>query len=235
MLPRIGLTAAVDGERATTLFHHYSYAIEMAGGLPLCLPYVEREEALDAFVAEMDGIFFTGGMDLCPALYGEEKRPACGENQPERDKVELALLRRAIAAKKPILAICRGHQLVNAFFGGTLYQDLPTEYGTAIAHRQSEGILEPSHDILVTAGTPLFDLVGSERITGNSFHHQAVKNLGEGLMPMAYAADGTLEAFYATAYPYLRAYQWHPERLYDRDGINRRIFADFIAAASKEK
>ena len=234
MLPLIGLTAAVNADRDTTLLCHYAYAIEKAGGLPTVLPYLESTEALDAFVDRLDGIFLTGGFDIAPCRYGEEIRPTCGELQPERDSLELALLERAIERGKPILAVCRGLQLVNVFFGGTLYQDIPTEYETALCHRQTESRFSPSHDILIKAGTPLAELVGTGRMTGNSFHHQAVKRLGDGLLPMATAEDGLLEGFYAPTYPYLRAYQWHPERLYDLDEKNRLLFADFLAATKQQ-
>ncbi len=234
MLPLIGLTAAVNADRDTTLLCHYAYAIEQAGGLPTVLPYLESTEALGAFIDRLDGIFLTGGFDVSPCRYGEEARPTCGELQPERDSLELALLERALEKGKPILAVCRGLQLVNVFFGGTLYQDLPTEYETALRHRQTESRFSPSHDILIKAGTPLAELVGTGRMMGNSFHHQAVKRLGDGLLPMATAEDGLLEGFYAPTYPYLRAYQWHPERLYDLDEKNRLLFADFLAATKQQ-
>ncbi len=231
--PIIGLTAAVDGEQLTSLPRPYAYAIERAGALPLVLPYTESEEMLDAFLDVCDGIFLTGGKDIDPRLYNEAPRPTCGDLQPERDSVELAVLRKAVASDKPILAICRGSQLVNVFFGGTLYQDIPTEYEAPLLHRQAGDIYAPSHRILIREGTPLHTLIGERQMVGNSFHHQAVKTLGEGLLVTATAEDGMIEGFYAPALRYLRAYQWHPERLYDTDEANRRIFADFLAAATE--
>ena len=234
MLPRIGLTPAVDDAGLASLPYPYSRAIELAGALPLPLANIEDGAAMDAFLDTCDGIFFTGGMDIVPARYGEVTQPFCGETQPKRDTLELALLEKALGRGMPILAICRGCQLVNVFFGGTLYQDLPTERKSEIAHRQTEGIYAPSHDILIAKDTPLFSLTGAARMVGNSFHHQAVKTVGDGLAVMAEAEDGVIEGLYAPGYPYLRAYQWHPERLYEYDEKNRRIFADFLAAASKK-
>jgi putative glutamine amidotransferase len=235
MTPLIGLTVAIDKDGHPQTLAPYCRAIEAAGGLPLLLPYVSDGAMLDAFIDRCDGIFLTGGMEIEPARYGEEKRPTCGETQPLRDEVELAVLARAIKADKPILAICRGAQLVNVFFGGTLYQDLPTEYPSDIPHRQPNGIFAPSHCILIEKNTPLAATVRKREMVGNSFHHQAIHRLGEGLVVMATAEDGTVEAVFAPALSYLRAYQWHPERLYAADADNRLLFADFIEAASKKQ
>ncbi len=230
MNPIIGILAAVDNEATTSVFHPYTYAIEQAGGLPLLLPYTESADVIRRFVALCDGIFFTGGMDVSPSRYGEDIREHCDEIQPLRDALEFAVLNEALPTGKPILGICRGAQLVNVALGGTLYQDLPSERPSPITHRQTEGKFEFSHDIVVLPDTPLHTLLGRTRVRGNSFHHQAVKALGQGLAVMAEADDGVPEAFYAPDHPYLRAYQWHPERLYDKDGDSRVLFCDFITA-----
>ena len=233
MQPIIGLTIAIENGGTLGTRSSYPRAIERAGGLPLLFPSYADMRSLDEVIELCDGFFFTGGVDLEPAVYGEEKKPTCGETQPQRDAMELALLSLAIKANKPILAVCRGAQLVNAMLGGTLYQDLPTEWGEAVNHRQPIAKREePSHDILITRGTPLFELTGKDRMVGNSFHHQAVKVLGRGLLPMATAEDGLIEGFYHPGMRYLRAYQWHPELIYDYDA-NSALFMDFIAACAK--
>lgn len=233
MKPIIGMLAEVDDERLTHVRPAYVHAIEAAGGLPLLLPYIEDAEAVADFVALCDGFFFTGGMDVDPARYGEKIKPTCGTIQRYRDDLEFRVLGEVLKTDKPILAICRGAQLVNIAFGGTLYQDLPSEYDTSVLHRQRESDFAPSHPILVERGTPLFELVGKATMMGNSFHHQAIKTLGEGLEVMARAEDGMIEAVWATRARYLRAYQWHPERLYDLDADNRTVFAEFISEARK--
>ena len=235
MKPIIGILAEVDDEQTTHLLHTYVSAIEAAGGLPLLLPYVEDAEAVSDFVRLCDGFCFTGGMDVDPARYGEAVSPACGTIQRYRDGLEFRVLWEVLRADKPILAICRGAQLVNVALGGTLYQDLPSEYDTEILHRQTEGKFEPSHPVLVEQGTPLSELVGKTSMTGNSFHHQAIKALGDGLEVMARAEDGIIEAVWSTKLRYLRAYQWHPERLYDRDADNASVFADFISVSKNIK
>lgn len=234
MRPIIGLLAAVDNDGTTTLFHPYARAIEQSGGVPLLLPYTESVDVIARFVAMCDGFLFTGGVDIAPERYGETASELCGEIQPLRDAMEFAVLGEVLAAGKPILGICRGAQLLNVALGGTLYQDLPSERPSDIAHRQTEDKFEFSHDIIVLPDTPLHTLVGATRMRGNSFHHQVVKSLGRGLCVMAEAEDGVIEAFYAPDHAYLRAYQWHPERLYKKDENSRVLFYEFISACKKE-
>ena len=228
MQPIIGLLVAVDNERKTAVLYDYAHAVEASGGLPLVLPSVEDAVSIERFVALCDGFLFTGGVDIDPAHYEEKKSPFCGEIQPYRDALELQVLASVLKTDKPLLGICRGAQVINVALGGTLYQDLPSERPTDIQHRQTEDKYTPSHPIKILPNTPLHALTGSTRMTGNSFHHQAVKTLGRGLAPMAYAADGVLEAFTGTGSQYLRAYQWHPERLFEDDAQNRLLFSDFI-------
>ena len=230
MRPIIGLLAEVDNELTTQVVHSYVRAIEGAGGTPIILPYVTDAEVIEHYAGLCDGILFTGGVDVEPSRYGEETKPDCGEIQKYRDELEFAVIERVLDTKKPLIAICRGAQLLNVALGGTLYQDIPSEIDTPVSHRQSEPKFSPSHDVRVIEGTPLSELTGMERISANSFHHQALKTLGEGLRVMAFADDGIVEAVYSTGEQYIRAYQWHPERLFENNEQNRRIFEDFIGA-----
>ena len=233
MKPIIGVLSAIDDEYALAMPSAYGTAIEKSGGLPLILPYIEDEAALRDFVALCDGFCFTGGVDILPARYGEQTSPTCGQIQEHRDALELRVFDLILPTGKPLFGICRGAQLFNVALGGTLWQDLPSERPSPIHHRQTEEKFSPSHDVCVLPDTPLHALVGTERITANSFHHQAVKTLGKDLMPMAYADDGVIEGFYHATHPYLRAYQWHPERLCDTDAHNRLVFDDFIKHCGK--
>ena len=230
MRPIIGLLAEVDDARYTGVKHAYVSAIEGAGGIPLLIPYVTAEETVSEYVSLCDGIFFTGGADIDPTHYGESPSEALGPLQRNRDELDLRALCAALKVNVPILAICRGMQLINVALGGTLYQDLPSEYKTEIPHKQTE----PSHSVNICVGTPLYTLVG-KKMQANSFHHQAIKRLGKGLRVMANADDGMIEAVYLEGERYLRGYQWHPERLFETSEDNRRIFEDFIAASSKYK
>lgn len=228
MRPIIGILAEVDDELVCKVQNPYISAIERSGGIPVLLPYVESNNTIKDFVQMCDGFLFTGGADIDPQRYGESRKDTCGAIQYKRDEFEFNVLEEVLKTSKPILAICRGAQLVNVALGGTLYQDIPSELCVSISHRQSEPRFSPSHQVNVFTDTPLGDLMGKACITANSFHHQAVKTLGKELAVMATADDGIMEAFYIKEKQYIRAYQWHPERLYDIDCDNQEIFNDFI-------
>ena len=230
MKPIIGVLAEVDTELVCKVNNAYINAIEKSGGVPVLLPYVQDKATLDAFVTKCDGFFFTGGADVAPSRYGEEIKDTCGVIQYRRDELDFAMLERVLDSRKPILAVCRGAQLVNVALGGTLYQDIPTEVDTNTVHRQSEPKNVFSHSVRTVENTPLSTLLGMETIPVNSFHHQAIKMLGNGLEVMALADDGIIEAVYRTGTQYLRAYQWHPEGLFENDIYSRLIFSDFIKA-----
>lgn len=227
----IGILAQIDDEKNTKIASAYASAVESSGGIPVILPYTESEKTIENFVDICDGILFSGGCDIEPKYYGEQPTALCGAPQSYRDELEFAMFRKAFAIGKPILGICRGAQLINVALGGTLYQDIPSEVNTEILHRQAESTFSPSHSVRIEKGTPLFALIENERMIANSFHHQAIKKLAETLRAMAFADDGIIEAIYAPDYSYLRAYQWHPERLSLQDANNKRIFDEFIQAA----
>ncbi|MBQ8431363.1 MAG: gamma-glutamyl-gamma-aminobutyrate hydrolase family protein [Clostridia bacterium] len=230
MKPIIGILGEIDSEKSTRILISYVNAIECSGGFPLLLPYVTEASTRDRFVELCDGFLFTGGEDIDPKYYGETPKATCGAIQPLRDELEFGVLERVLPTGKPIMAICRGAQLVNVALGGTLYQDLPSERPGPISHKQTEPRFAPSHEVQILENTPLYALISSKRMTANSFHHQAVKALGADLEPMALADDGVVEAFCLRGARYLRAYQWHPERLFEIDACNRSLFGDFIIA-----
>ena len=231
-MPIIAILAQIDDEKNTKLADAYTDAIESAGGVPIIFPYSENEKTIDALVELCDGFLFSGGSDIEPEFYGEQRSAFCDASQIYRDKLELCVFRKAFAAGKPIMGICRGLQLINVALGGTLYQDIPSEYETEITHRQTEAKNMPSHSVNVKEETPLA-AVACGNMVANSFHHQALKRLGEGLAVMATSDDGLIEAVYHTDYPYLRAYQWHPERLWRINAENKMLFDDFIKATTK--
>ena len=233
MKPIICITTGIDQEGTMSLLAPYVHAIEEVGGVPLLLPFTKSDQTLTHICEITDGFFFSGGADIDPAHYGETIKETCGSVQSNRDTVEFALFSRAYATGKPILGICRGMQLINVALGGTLYQDVPSERPSHIAHLQREPKFSHSHDVQIQANTPLHALIGKDRMGANSFHHQALKTLGTDLAVMARADDGMIEAVYSTRERYLRAYQWHPERLIAMSEQNRMLFADFIVACSE--
>ncbi len=235
MRPIIGLLAEVDDERATRVMSTYVRAIEKSGGAPFLLPYVEGEEVVRHLALLCDGFLFTGGADISPMRYGEKAKESCGKIQLYRDDLEFRMFAQIYQTKKPILAICRGAQLVNVALGGTLFQDIPSECPSEIPHRQAEPKFSFSHSVSIQRDTPLYALIGKERMRANSFHHQAIKKLGSGLSVMAIADDGVIEAVYSTENRYLRAYQWHPERLCERCEDNKLLFENFIRACAAKK
>lgn len=209
----------------------YMNGILQAGGVPVMLPLTDDEEALAQLVRQCDGFLFTGGHDIDPALYGEEKRKTCGECCSARDAMESRLLKMALEADKAILGICRGIQFLNVGLGGTLYQDIPTEVETKEEHRQKPPYDMPSHRVLLESGSPLKKLLGREEIEVNSCHHQAVKKVADRLCVMAKAPDGLAEAVYMPEKRFVWAVQWHPEFFDGKDENNNRIFEAFVEAA----
>jgi len=228
----IGLTAHWDGQReGYWMLPFYFRCVEEAGGIPVLLPYLSDEEMIRQTARELDGILFTGGVDVDPAFYSEETLEACGEINSQRDEMERILFQAALAAGKPIFGICRGIQAINVFLGGTLYQDIPSQLTDAelASHRPVDyGYI---HKVHILPGTPLQELLGTDSVTVNSMHHQAIRTLAPGFMPMAYAPDGVLEAAYLPGAGYLRAVQWHPERL--EDEVSRALFSNFVSACEK--
>lgn len=235
MKPIIAIFAEITQDKVTKLNPMYVKAIEDAGGTPIIFPYTESADTIHTLIDLADGFLFSGGADIEPSRYGEETKPTCEEIQYIRDEFEFEMLSKVLETNKPILAICRGSQLINVKFGGTLYQDLPSENPSEVAHRiVAEKNSSTFHTVRIVEGTPLYALVGKGSIFTNSFHHQAIKTLGKGLSIMATAEDGVIEAVCSTDREYLQAYQWHPERLVETCEDNRKIFKGFIEAATRK-
>jgi putative glutamine amidotransferase len=217
----------------------YVLALTAAGALPWMIPLVADEETLRGIYESLDAVFLPGGADIDPASYGTAPHPMCDTTDRERDRVELALARWALADGKPILGVCRGMQLVNVGAGGTLYQDLATQYPNGIKHDYfpfgGRGYARDylAHEVRIAEGSRLARLFGARPIKVNSMHHQGVRDIGEGLVATAHAPDGLVEALEGTGASYLLAVQWHPEALTERDAATRRLFAEFVEAAGE--
>ncbi len=239
--PLIGIT---PGTSEDTLAHGtfrryvvnaaYAEAINAVGGLPLVLPYQDDAATL---VDRLDGVLFTGGADLDPALFGADLvHPATYGISPERDSFELALIRQAISRDMPVLGICRGIQLLNVAFGGTLIQDIPSDYDAAppVSHRQQEfGIAasEPGHLIELAAGNPLRERLAVSSLPVNSFHHQAIDRIAAGVVPIAWAPDGLIEAVVMPDRAFVLGVQWHPELMFDTHAAHLSPFQALVDAA----
>lgn len=215
--PLIGVTPLYDYNLSSWwIIPGYLEGIQKTGGLPVMLPFTDSAEDAWDLMADLDGLIITGGPDVNPQIYGEEPILQIGLLAPKRDVNEKLYFDAAIAMDKPILGICRGHQFINAMFGGTLYQDLPTQHPLPTNHSQKEPNYIASHRVDVLPDTPLSACMkGAEKIRVNSFHHQAIKTLGEGLAPMAIAeGEDLVESFYAPEYRFIWGTQWHPELLH---------------------
>lgn len=227
--PILGLVPSVDlAQDRYSVAGAYCRAVEGAGGLPVVLPLTADAADAARIMEFCDGILFTGGPDVDPALYGEETLSACGQIIPERDEMEEVLFRAAMAAEKPILGICRGIQVINVVLGGTLWQDLPSQVGGGVCHSQPEPYNQPCHLVSVVPDTPLAGLVGRKEIAVTSRHHQAIKDLAPGLKVMAYGPDGVVEAVWMPGKPFVWGVQWHPESIYPTSEESQKLFAAFV-------
>ena len=230
----IGLSPLYDSEKDSYwMLPGYMKMLERCGAVPLMLPLTTDDSLLAAAFELCDGILLTGGQDVSPSFYGQQVSSFCGETCGDRDEMDRRLLISAIGADKPLLGICRGLQLMNAALGGTLYQDLSTEYGTTVEHCMVPPYDRGVHSVRVLDDTPLHELLGADDLSVNSYHHQAVKDPASCLKTMAVSEDGLIEAMYMPGKRFIWGVQWHPEFSYEKDPRCRRIAEAFVAACGE--
>lgn len=231
--PIIALTSGWNPEtRRLILNHDYIEAVAAAGGVPIALPCLENEADLRRALDCADALLLTGGADIEPSQYGEEKLACCGSTTPIRDHTERVLTVFALERKMPILGICRGIEMLNAVMGGTLYQDVAEQYGASIKHPCYDIPGGDAHTVRYLPGTLLHSVMGEDGGTVNSRHHQAVKVPAPGLKICALAPDGLTEGLEADDGRPILAVQWHPESLFKRLSVQRRIFEWLVQKAS---
>jgi putative glutamine amidotransferase len=227
----IGITLG-DGDRPgyTSMRADYVRSVERSGALPLVLPTLAPETA-EALLDRLDGLVLSGGVDVDPALYGQPRHPKLGRVDRERDDFELALTRHALRRDLPLLAICRGQQVLNVATGGTLIQDIPSELEGAVRHDAPGRRTRRSHPVEVTRGSKLGEILGTAALDVNSFHHQAVDLVGEGLSVSARSpADGVIEAVEMKDRSFVLGVQWHPESFW-KEAVSFQALFDAHAAA----
>lgn len=214
------------------LKEQYARAIEAIDGTVRVIPHeADAETALDGAT----GLILSGGSDVEPALYGCAREDVCGESCAMRDALELKLLRVCRERRLPVLGICRGCQVLNVFFSGTLTQDVPTKYGSCHQHAR-DNPAPFDHEVRIVPGTRLFRALG-ERAQVNSYHHQAVDRLGDGLIASAFAPEGFPEAV-ETRDPdwFVLGVQWHPENTFAIEEASKKVFELFKEAVrAREK
>jgi putative glutamine amidotransferase len=232
--PIIALTPMFDDSlNSLTMLPEYLDAVYAAGGLPVILPLDMEEDDICLLASNFDGFLIPGGHDVDPALYGEKKLDFCGEPNRKRDFLESIIFREALKHDKPVLAICRGFQFINAVSGGSLYQDITQQLDpdVKVRHRQEEPYDIPCHTVEILPGNLLHSIVEADRLEVNSLHHQAVKALAPVFKACAAAEDGIVEAAFMPSKKFVLGIQWHAEFLYKKDRTNLDIFAKFVDAA----
>ncbi|SFS79871.1 gamma-glutamyl-gamma-aminobutyrate hydrolase family protein [Marininema halotolerans] len=232
MRPIIGLTISYENEMCTCR-RDYSEAILFGGGLPLMIPPTRDKEIHQQLATLLDGLLLTGGKDINPYLFNEEPLPGLGVVEPERDLMEMSLSQEFIRTNKPILAICRGCQLLSVALGGSMYQDLPSQKEKLLQHTQRAPRNHPSHRVKVKGESLLFRITKQRDIRVNSFHHQAVKIIPDRCVISGTSLDGVIEAYEGKNDPFLLALQWHPEAMLKEDVTSQAIFKSFISACRK--
>jgi putative glutamine amidotransferase len=216
-------------QREMVLGMVYAAAVQRAGGIPVVLPPIPPAD-VPALVGRLQGVCLSGGPDLDPAAYHARAHAELGPIEPELDAFELELARAADAAGLPVLGICRGCQVLNVARGGTLHQHVPDLNDGLLPHRQSEPGRVTTHTVTVAPGSRLASIVGSGEVEVNSFHHQAVDRLGEGLRAVAWSPDGVIEGIEDPNAAFYLGVQWHAEGLVDRPE-HEALFGALVDAA----
>ncbi len=233
--PLIGVSTSItvgkNPERAY-VNSAYLHAIQQAGGVPVALPPQLSAASLERIAKELGGLLLTGGGDVDPARFGEAPHPTVYEVAPARDTLETSAVQIALDRRLPVLAVCRGIQVLNVALGGSLYQDVGTDPGTELRHSQQEPRDQPTHKVTVEPRSRLAKVLGTDEIEVNSLHHQAVKALGRGLVAVAWAPDQIIEGVeLADPSRFVLGVEWHPEELVGHSEPARRLFAALVAAA----
>lgn len=239
--PIIGISSGLEPDSElnnyyrTTVSIDYTKSIIKNGGIPLILPITDDEEIIKSYVECIDGLILSGGRDINPYLYGENFNQGIGVISPERDDFEFKLLDYFYSTQKPILGICRGLQLINVYFKGSLYQDIKY-MGSSLNHSQDFYPDLTVHKVkFIDKDNFLYKLYG-EKISTNSFHHQMIKKLGDNLTVIGCADDGVIEAIQNKNHKFLYGVQWHPEMMAARKNEDmNKIFLEFVNACNRYK
>jgi putative glutamine amidotransferase len=232
---------AIDGipeglPHSWVMNHRYFLALTTVDAIPWMVPLLDSDiDTLRGIYDRLDGVFIAGGVDMDPSSYAAERHALCGRTDLPRDRVEMQFTRWAMEEGKPVFGVCRGMQVINVVAGGVLYQDCTDEYAGAIKHDYFPNAGHArdylAHEIRIEPGTRLHRAFGATTAQVNSMHHQAVREIGSGLVASAFAPDGIIEALEVDDGRFVVGVQWHPEMLIDHDAATRRLFSDFIQAA----
>lgn len=223
-MPVVAFSPSNHDQSRFAIANDYMLSALRAGISPVMTPLCDSEQTAREILERADALVLTGGVDVDPAYYHEEKLPCCGETMPLRDLFEGMLTRLALQMRLPILGICRGFEVFNCVRGGTLYQDIAQQYSSELFHPSYDVPRDCVHTVEIAPGTLLRQVIGLDAVAVNSRHHQGINKLGKGLRASAFAPDGLVEAFeFEDEYPML-CVQWHPESLADRMPPHARIW-----------
>lgn len=233
--PLIGITPSYDyNENRVRISDFYHRGVEAAGGLPVILPVPSSLNTLESIISKLDGILFSGGTDIDPKHFGENTLPQNGEVNPYRDETELFLAKLAFQRNLPALGICRGVQIMNIALGGTIYQDIQTQYqGEHIKHSQSAPSWYPCHKVIIKKESKLFNILDQGEIEVNSFHHQALKQIAKDFQVSATSPDGITEAIESPFHQFYIGVQWHPELMWEKSSHMLKLFEAFVSSATQ--
>ena len=227
----VGIADMCMETNRVSILSTYADAFARAGNTPLVLPAETNRDVVARMLASVDVLLLCGGEDVDPSRYKTKPSPRLGEVNLRRDDWEFLLLDEAVKRRLPVIGICRGCQLINVYFGGTLWQDLPSERPGEVVHRGKRAF----HDIQIVAGSRLACSLGLNSSRVNTIHHQAVRDLAPGFRAVAFAADGVVEAIEGEGLPVVGV-QFHPEKLFVQKGRDefRVLFADPLKWARRE-
>lgn len=236
--PLIGISANY-GDNNSKLAENYYKSVVAVGGVPVIIPVTDNLATIEAIVGRLDGILLSGGGDMHPRYYNEDPIPENGTPDELRDRYDVALIKSAVEYQLPVLGICRGMQVINTVFGGSLYQDINVQYADKqpMCHSQNEERSVTTQTASVVTDSLLYSIVNCNTLPINSIHHQAVKRIADGFRAVAFADDGICEAIESLYYPILGV-QWHPEHLSEADAAgehfdnpHRKIFGWLVDEA----
>jgi putative glutamine amidotransferase len=236
----IGITAGRIKDSSAiirvALIDKYISAIQNAGGIPLILPSGTRAQELGLLFEKFDGFLLTGGGDIATERFGGEPNPKVYDIDPDRDELEIGLALMASKMNKPLLGICRGHQVINVALGGTLYTDITSQRPNALRHDWFPDIPRDyeAHSIKVSHGSLLENILSTNELQVNSLHHQGIKQLAADLTPTAFAPDGIIEAVEVIEHRFFMGVQWHPEWMLARDDMTN-LFRTFVSTTNDGK
>ncbi|MDZ4344561.1 MAG: gamma-glutamyl-gamma-aminobutyrate hydrolase family protein [Candidatus Binatia bacterium] len=244
--PSIGITADISAapkrrftaSNEPTIFlpRRYNRAVEMSGGIPLLLPFTGSSALMRQYIGRLDGLVISGGaFDIHPSYYNEKPIKEIGAIKEERTEFELEMTHLALKRDLPLLGICGGAQAINVVLGGSLYQDIATQAPHADQHEQGTKKEIGGHKVIIARGTKLADILRRRTLEVNTTHHQAVKEIGKGLIVNATAEDGLIEGIESSRHSFVLGVQWHPEVLAPKHVAQRRIFSFFIDSCRRPR